>query len=154
MIVVEFDDEFAQLDGHRRIVVNDLVGGHKFTAEDIVTFTASLSGSTAVASGMIPSAAGKWSWRENSEGKRSSRLRAVTLNAQASKFPPDGGFGKRCHAMWSYYPEKGDGGKGELMFPKGAEVREVEEINEEWNFGIYAGEKGLFPAQYVRELDT
>ena len=56
--------------------------------------------------------------------------------------------------MWSYYPEEGEGGKGELLFPKGAEVREVEDINEEWYFGVYAGEKGLFPAQYVRVLDA
>jgi hypothetical protein len=153
MIVVEFDDEFPQLDGHRRIVINDLIGGHKFTAEDIVVFTASLSSPTTAAPTMIPTAAGRWSWRENSEGKRSSRLRAVPLNAQASNVPPDGGFGKRCLGMWSYYPEQGDGGKGELLFPKGAEVREVEDINEEWYFGVYAGEKGLFPAQYVRVLD-
>jgi hypothetical protein len=154
MIVVEFNDEFPQLDGHRRIVVSDLVGGHKFTAEDIVAFTASFSNPAAAAPSMIPSAAGKWSWWENNEGTRSSRLRAVTLNAQASKFPPDGGFGKRCFGMWSYYPEEGEGGKGELLFPKGAEVREVEDINDEWCFGVYAGEKGLFPAQYVRVLDT
>jgi hypothetical protein len=154
MIVVEFDEEFLQLDGHRRVVVNDLVGGHKFTAEDIASFTAALSNPTTAAPSMIPSAAGRWSWRENSEGKRSSRLRAVTLNAQASKFPPDGGYGKKCLAFWSYYPEEGDGGRGELLFPKGAEVREVEDINEEWSFGVYAGEKGLFPAQYVRALDA
>ena len=153
MIVVEFDEDFPQLDLHPRIVINDLVGGHKLTAEDVAAFTASLSGPSAAATSMIPSAAGQWSWRENSEGKRSSRQRAVTLNAQASRFPPDGGFGKRCVGMWSYYPEEGDSGKGELLFPKGAEIREVEEINEEWYFGVYAGEKGLFPAQYVRVLN-
>ena len=154
MVVVEFDEDFPQLDLHPRIVTNDLVGGHKVTVEDVATFTASLSSPSAgAAGGMIPSAAGKWSWRENSEGKRSSRLRAVMVNAQTSKFPPDGGFGKRCLAMWSYYPEEGEGGKGELLFPKGAEVREVEDINEEWYFGVYAGEKGLFPAQYVKFLN-
>ena len=153
MIVVEFDDDFPQLDGHRRIVTNDLVGGQKLTAEDIIAFTASLSSPSAAAPSLIPSATGKWSWRENSEGKRSSRSRAATLNAPASKFPPDGGFGKRCLGMWSYYPEEGEGGTGELLFPKGAEVREVEEINEEWYFGVYAGEKGLFPAQYVKVLN-
>ena len=36
----------------------------------------------------------------------------------------------------------------------GAELREVEYINEEWCFGVYAGEKGLFPAQYARVLDA
>jgi hypothetical protein len=153
MIVVEFDD-LPPLDGCRRVVINDLVGGHKFTAEDIAAFTASLSSPNAPGPSLIPSAAGKWSWRENSEGKRSSKLRAMTLNAQASKFPPDGGFGKRCLGLWSYYPEEGEGGKGELLFPKGAEVQEVEDINEEWYFGVYAGEKGLFPAQYVRVLDA
>ena len=154
MIVIEFDEDLPQLDGHRRVVINDLVGGHKFTAEDIAAFTASLSSPTATVPSIIPSAAGRWSWRENTEGKRSSRLRSVTLNAQSSKFPPDSGFGKRCVGLWSYYPEEGDGGKGELLFPKGAEVREVEEINEEWYFGVYAGDKGLFPAQYVRIIDA
>jgi hypothetical protein len=154
MIVVEFGDEFPPLSGHRRVVVNDLIGGHKFTAEDIVAFTAAMSSPTSAAPSMMPSAAGRWSWQENREGKRSSRLRAVALNAQASKFPPDGGFGKRCLALWSYYPEEGEEGKGELLFPKGAEVREVEDINEEWSFGVYAGEKGLFPAKYVRTLDA
>ena len=154
MIVVEFSGGFPQSDGYRRVVVNDLVGGHKFTAEDIVAFTAALSGPTAATPSMAPSAAGRWSWRESGEEKQSSQLRAMTLNAQASKFPPDGGFGKRCLALWSYYPEEGDGGKGDLLFPRGAEVREAEDINEEWSFGVYAGEKGLFPAQYVRVLDA
>ena len=153
MIVVEFD-ESPELEGRRRVVINDLVGGHKFTAEDIAAFTASLSSPNAAGPSLIPSAVGKWSWRENNEGKRSSRLRTMTLNAQASKFPPNGGFGKRCLGLWSYYPEKGEGGKGELLFPKGAELQEVEDINEEWYFGVYAGEKGLFPAQYARVLDA
>ena len=153
MVVVEFD-ESPQLEGRRRVVINDLVGGHKFTAEDIAAFTASLSNPNAAGPSLIPSAVGKWSWRENNEGKRASRLRAMTLNAQASKFPPNGGFGKRCLGLWSYYPEEGEGGKGELLFPKGAELQEVEDINEEWYFGVYAGEKGLFPAQYARVLDA
>ena len=71
-----------------------------------------------------------------------------------SKFPPNGGFGTTCIALWSYYPEEGEGGKGELMFPKGAEVTEVEEVNEEWSEGVYAGEIGLVPSVYVRDVAT
>jgi hypothetical protein len=38
----------------------------------------------------------------------------------------------------------------ELMFPKGAEVLEVEDVNGEWFHGLYMGKQGLFPAPYVR----
>ncbi len=154
MIVAEFDDHISHMEGERRIVINDLVGGHKLTSEDIAAFATSLAASKTGPSDTLPSASGKWTWRENSDGTRTSRARSLTLNAQASKFPPDGGYGKRCVGIWSYYPEEGEGGKGELLFPRGAEVREVEDINEEWYFGVYAGEKGLFPAQYVRILDS
>lgn len=150
MITVEFDDRIPQLQGHRRIVINDLVGGHRFTAADIATFATS---STVGPPENLPSATGQWSWKENSEGKRSSRTRALTQNLKGSKFPPDGGYGKRCVGRWSYYPEEGEGGKNELLFPKGAEIREIEDINEEWYFGVYAGEKGLLPAPYVWVLD-
>lgn len=154
MIVVEFDDHITYLEGQRRIVINDLVGGHRFTSEDIAAFAAALSSTSGGVSDALPSANGRWTWKENADGTRSSRTRSLTVNSQASKFPPDGGYGKRCVAMWSYYPEEGEGGQGELLFPKGAEIREVEDINEEWYFGVYAGEKGLFPAQYVRILDS
>jgi hypothetical protein len=63
-------------------------------------------------------------------------------------------MGKVCRALWSYYPEEGEDGKGELMFPKHAQVREIEEVNEEWWFGVYAGDAGLFPSVYVREEAT
>ncbi|KAF1997131.1 hypothetical protein P154DRAFT_497515 [Amniculicola lignicola CBS 123094] len=64
------------------------------------------------------------------------------------KFPPDGGVGLRVQANWSYYP--GEGVVDELMFPKMAEVREVEDINGDWFWGVYAGAKGLFPGNYGR----
>jgi hypothetical protein len=70
----------------------------------------------------------------------------------STKFPPNGGFGKVCLGLWSYFPEEGDEGKGELMFPKGAEITEVEEVNEEWSEGVYAGEVGFFHVVFVREI--
>jgi hypothetical protein len=60
-------------------------------------------------------------------------------------------MGKFVRALWSYYPEEGEGGEGELMFPKHAEIKEVEEVNEDWWYGVYAGDIGVFPSIYVRE---
>ena len=77
----------------------------------------------------------------------------ATRNKTNTKFPPNGGFGKNCVGLWSYYPEEGEDGRGELMFPKSAEVREVEEVNEEWSEGVYAGEIGVFPLIYTREME-
>ncbi|KAH8910238.1 hypothetical protein BR93DRAFT_966269 [Coniochaeta sp. PMI_546] len=65
-------------------------------------------------------------------------------------FPPDGGGGGRAVARWAWYPA--EGAEDELMFPKGAEVREIEDVNGEWFHGVYMGAKGLFPAPYVVPL--
>ncbi|KAF2456490.1 hypothetical protein BDY21DRAFT_393900 [Lineolata rhizophorae] len=67
-----------------------------------------------------------------------------------SRFPPSGGVGLRAVAVWSYYPPEGV--TDELMFPRGAEIREAANINEAWFWGSYAGRQGLFPGNYVRLL--
>ncbi len=64
------------------------------------------------------------------------------------RFPPDGGIGLHVVALWGYFPA--DAVSDELMFPKGAEIREVEDINGDWFWGCYAGAKGLFPGNYGR----
>ncbi|RHZ46649.1 SH3 domain protein [Aspergillus thermomutatus] len=63
------------------------------------------------------------------------------------RFPPDGGIGLIVHALWSWYPE--DEVQDELMFPRGAEITEVENINDDWFWGCYAGQTGLFPGSHV-----
>ncbi|GKZ78136.1 hypothetical protein AnigIFM56816_001522 [Aspergillus niger] len=63
------------------------------------------------------------------------------------RYPPDGGVGLVVHALWSWYPE--DGVKDELMFPRGAEITEAENINDDWYWGCYAGLTGLFPGAHV-----
>ncbi|EHK16717.1 uncharacterized protein TRIVIDRAFT_195607 [Trichoderma virens Gv29-8] len=63
-------------------------------------------------------------------------------------FPPDGGSGLVAHAMWSWYPKSG--AEDELMFPRGADIQEIRDINGDWFFGTYMGAKGLFPAPYVK----
>jgi hypothetical protein len=79
------------------------------------------------------------------------RLRASSMSASGSRFPPDGGNGKTYVAMWSYYPEDGHDGSGELIFPKWAEIQECEDQNEDWAYGVYMGNRGLVPRGYVRE---
>jgi hypothetical protein len=58
----------------------------------------------------------------------------------------------RALASWSWYPKEGEG-DNELLFPRGAEIRECFDVNGDWFFGVYMGAKGLFPAPYVRVLD-
>ena len=64
-------------------------------------------------------------------------------------YPPSGGIGLRVVALWSYWPKEGD--DDELAFPKGAEIRECEDINGDWFWGVYCGRKGLFPGSYGKE---
>ena len=72
---------------------------------------------------------------------------SVQIVIDTASFPADGGGGQRLAARWAWYPQ--DGVEDELLFPKGAEVREIEDVNGEWFYGVYMGAKGLFPAPYV-----
>lgn len=138
MVVVGFEDGDA---GQRRVVVKDLVGGHALKDE-----------------GEDGAAMHNWSWQDGRK-RQSRRVSKQVATGPPTAFdgspllgrlPPDGGVGMRVFALWSYYPA--DGVTDELMFPKGAEIREVEDINGDWYWGCYAGAKGLFPGNYVRVL--
>ena len=142
MVLVGFEDSTA---GQRRIVVKDLVGGHALKDE------------TAKSSEASP----EWSWPEGQGKQTRTMSKPVTGNHEVGsasvvpllqRYPPDGGVGMRVVAIWSYWPQ--DGVRDELMFPKGAEIREVEDINGDWFWGCYGGAKGLFPGNYVRVLDV
>lgn len=74
-----------------------------------------------------------------------------TPTAATRRFPPDGGVGAIVYALWAWYPE--DGVEDELTFPRGAEITEGENINDDWFWGCYAGSTGLFPGTHVRVLD-
>lgn len=108
MVVIGFEDAS---EGQKRMVVNDLVGGHSLRDADI-------------AAASTPSAAvksGQWSWVEDIEGangvvtKRESRASRIRYNDPGvslassgeggggggsgsgnSKFLPDGGYGMRA----------------------------------------------------------
>ena len=140
MIVAGFEDANV---GQRRLIVKDLVGGHALKDE---------AGATA-------STSQEWSWREGHERQMRTVSRKVAHGLEGNsvipaplfqKYPPDGGVGVIVLALWTYLPE--EGATDELSFPKGAEIREAEDINGDWFWGCYAGALGVFPAPYVKVL--
>jgi hypothetical protein len=50
-------------------------------------------------------------------------------------------------AKWSYF--HGEENEDELVFPRGAEIKEVDDVNDEWFWGRYAGRTGLFTRTHV-----
>jgi hypothetical protein len=182
MIVIGFEDHHED-GGQRRVIVRDLVGGHTFKDEYYPRNTNSSAPPPAdtvnmsIASPELGS--GDWSWKEGQQVRRkkpsharsgwtdtppnNSQVSSPTTTSPTStttmtqttrrSFPPDGGAGLVLCALWSYYPEEGV--RDELCFPRGAEITEAENINDEWYWGYYAGATGLFPGAYttvVREV--
>ncbi|KAJ5595238.1 uncharacterized protein N7459_001446 [Penicillium hispanicum] len=162
MIVVGFEDRD---DGQRRVIVKDLVGGHALKDEHVGRTDSSSPATTGpVASPELGK--GDWSWKEGQERrKKASRQRAPVIPHQTPvqenpgtptmqnapilrRFPPDGGVGLIVHALWSWYPEEEV--EDELVFPRGANITEVENINDDWFWGCYAGRTGLFPGAHVK----
>ncbi|KAL4780961.1 hypothetical protein BJX76DRAFT_350516 [Aspergillus varians] len=176
MIVIGFED---YPEGQRRVIARNLVGGHALKDNHLPPTSSSvqvLSNPPGTPTSESPSTVGDWSWKEGPERrKKTSRIRSTwntdrdrTPNSEpgtpsslnhsqpqspsmapstSRRFPPDGGVGLIVHAMWSWYPE--DGVQDELMFPRGAEITEAENINDDWYFGSYAGMTGLFPGTHV-----
>ncbi|KAL8734802.1 MAG: hypothetical protein Q9181_003026 [Wetmoreana brouardii] len=144
MIVIGFEDSSA---GQRRVIVNDLVGGHGMKDDG---------------RNEAQSRDRELSWQDGDQRHVRTVSQRVALNkvpdvgTAASpllqNYPPSGGLGLRVVAMWSYWPQ--DAAEDDLSFPRGAEIQEVENINGDWYLGYYAGKTGLFPEKYVRVLDT
>jgi Variant SH3 domain len=141
MIVVSFQDG---RNGPRRTIRLDLVGGRNLHADNVDQ--AEQGGS-----GLL-----KWWWYEGDVKMERLVTKDVAATAPGSvgslsysqSFPPDGGLGLTANAVWSWYTKAED----ELLFPKGAEIREMEDVNGDWFFGCYMGSKGLFPAPYVKVI--
>ena len=134
MVVSGFQDSGG---GQRRVVDRDVVGGWTFN-EDATTTEPAAS-----------SAVRKWRWKgadgqeEAADPEYRSRAHSHTV-----RLPPDGGIGLVFYAgKWNYFPP--DATEKDLCFPKGAEIREAEDINGDWLWGYYAGKTGLFPVGYV-----
>ncbi|KAF2218479.1 hypothetical protein BDZ85DRAFT_299510 [Elsinoe ampelina] len=158
MVVIGFEERER---GLRRVILRDLVGGWALKDEHNPAKAA------ANARDAADKAREAWRWRE-SDGREGSvpfaHATEGVINVQTSPLlastavpaqglgltalPPDGGVGLRVQALWSYFPAEGV--EDELAFPKNAEVREAEDINGDWFWGVYAGRRGLFPGNYGR----
>lgn len=143
MVIVGFTEGKV---GQWRYVDRDLVGGRALRQDQY-------EGTQHQGKGLQ-----KWTWKQGANGQAWTRLvtRDVKDTAPSSddaisltdSFPPEGGLGDRAVAKWSWFPEPGAG--DELLFPRGGEVREIEDVNGDWFFGTYMGVQGLFPAPYVK----
>ena len=161
MVVVGFEDARG---GQRRRVLADLVGGIGLRIEPYRPRPLHQQDQNDGAAEQP--ALQIWSWRgpagggSGSPAVRHERLVAVDVataaprllnGAGADEFPPEGGVGPSSVTRWSWYPQPG--ADDELLFPRGAEVREVEDVNGDWFHGSYMGAVGLFPSPYVRVLE-
>ncbi|KUJ20040.1 uncharacterized protein LY89DRAFT_716499 [Mollisia scopiformis] len=150
MIIVGFEDNRG---GQRRVIVQDLVGGRGLS-EQACSFR-DHSGAELQ----------KWTWGDGVHIRGDdTHAKLVTTDvmktapstapdmALDSTFPPDGGVGMLAVALWPWWPAPD--ADDELMFPKGAEVKECKNVNDDWWHGTYMGKRGLFPAPYVKTLDA
>jgi hypothetical protein len=145
MVIVAFHESHG---GQYRHVVADRVGGWKLKME----IFSQLQGLQ------------KWSWCEGPTTLKRLVTRDVASTAprtvpegdgdvvlvSAETFPPDGGNGFLATAKWAWNPTADD----ELLFPKGADVIEIEELDEEWSHGVYMGAQGLLPTKYLRRHEV
>jgi hypothetical protein len=136
MIIIRFEDTPH---GQRRVILNDLVGGRMLRQEP---------SKSEPGFGLR-----RWSWSNGTKSRlvdRDVRLSVPMHRGDTTDFPPDGGVGKRAEALWSWFSKESD----ELMFPAGAEVTEIFNVNDTWSFGAYMGMSGLFPTPYVKEKEA
>ncbi|KAL8998642.1 MAG: hypothetical protein Q9169_002302 [Polycauliona sp. 2 TL-2023] len=128
MMVIGFEDSSA---GQRRAIVKDLVGG------------IGLKGVGSSSSSLDHNVGQELSWQD---GQQRQTRRVFAQNDSSDmqnsasktapllrKYPPSGGYGMRALAIWSYWPE--EQAADELLFPRGAEIGEVEDVNGDWFLG-------------------
>ncbi|KAH8821634.1 hypothetical protein F5884DRAFT_95932 [Xylogone sp. PMI_703] len=139
MVVVGFEDIRG---GQCRVIVKDLVGGRGLHEESCTQPDLNAMGIQ------------KWSWADGTHMRLATTDVSKTAPTSATgmsiekSFPPDGGVGMKCLALWSWY--RNEEADDELLFPKGADIMEVKDVNGDWYHGTYMGQRGLFPAPYVR----
>lgn len=155
MVIVGFED---RQEGQKRIVDRDIAGGEALKEDEASAMTIIADTTPGNRPSTPPSKQSQnpgWRWTD-ADGTTRFLSPSVTSPSpmpspsvgSATQLPPDGGVGLRLQAKWGYYPSEPD----ELMFPKGAEIKEAEDINGDWYWGVYAGAKGLFPGNYGRVI--
>ncbi|SZF00453.1 unnamed protein product [Blumeria hordei] len=149
MVVVGFEDKFG---GQARTLVEDMVGGRCLRQKSYNSIE------------LKDQELQLWSWGDGVHVSGDDAHKKITTTdvsktppasvlaqAQDISFPPNGGTGMRVVAKWGWYPVKGV--DDELLFPRGAEIRECKDVNGDWFYGSYMGRQGLFPSNYVRVID-
>lgn len=58
--------------------------------------------------------------------------------------------GYNCIASWSWFPTEEN--SDEVAFPRHAEVRECQDLNEDWGIGVYARRVGVFPRNHTKRI--
>ncbi|ESU13522.1 hypothetical protein FGSG_07287 [Fusarium graminearum PH-1] len=141
------------LNGHRMVVVaftDGKIGLWRYIAQDLVGGRGLKSDAPEKPEhrekGLL-----KWVWHDDDQELARLVTREVSETAPTESgftqtFPPDGGVGMKATARFGWYPKAG--ADDELLFPRGAEIKEIEDVNGEWFFGAYMGSRGLFPAPY------
>jgi hypothetical protein len=139
------------VDGARRVVQQDLVGGVGLSRR-------ALPAPAAHAAAAHAAAAELWL----SDQGRHQRLATLDVaatppsswpqTALAPTHPPDGGFGARATARWAWFPPRASAADraDELCFPRGALITECVDLNGDWLVGVYMGQRRLLPAPYVQ----
>ncbi|RGP67504.1 cysteine synthase [Fusarium longipes] len=136
------------LNGHRMVVVaftDGKIGLWRYIAQDLVGGRGLKSDAPEKPEyreqGLL-----KWVWHD--EDQELARLvtrdvseTAPTESGFTQAFPPDGGVGMKATARFGWYPKAG--ADDELLFPRGAEIKEIEDVNGEWFFGAYMGSRVL-----------
>lgn len=135
MIIIGFE---ASVKGQRRTVYEGLVGGHAFKDPPDLDEGQRMSAKTATTPVNTTTA---------------SDSNSHQIDNAIGRYPPSGGIGMRVLARWSWWPQ-GDDADGQLAFPRGAEICECVDINDDWFWGIYCGNKGVFPANYGMVFDV
>ncbi|KAF2008661.1 hypothetical protein BU24DRAFT_402903 [Aaosphaeria arxii CBS 175.79] len=138
MVLVGFEDRSG---GQRRVVVRNLVGGWALREDSTLPEPRS------------PQTENAPPPKSSSSSTTPPPTSSSQQQSQKPRLPPDGGVGLIVQANWSYFPA-GDNVADELAFPRFAEIREAEDINGDWFWGVYAGAKGLFPGNYGRVLGS
>ncbi|SMR49791.1 unnamed protein product [Zymoseptoria tritici ST99CH_3D1] len=72
---------------------------------------------------------------------KEDELTASTAVKDRAGVPPDGGAGYRYLALYARFPDEGVG--DELTFPRNAEIREAEDLTDEWSIGVFAGKRTI-----------
>ena len=151
MVTLKFDIDDS---GHqRRVILEDLVGGWRCTEDDMTAWNEAHHRTTS----RSHQTASTTTQAEQSHFRRSMAIVLGSVDPETSpkqlRFPPSGGFGAQAAAVWSYIPGAGDDSSYELMFPRNAELREIDDSNDDWWSGVYAGEVGWIYTPYVRNIE-